>query len=140
MKLWKWIFMPRPTSLEDAVSAALIRIFGAIPDTEGRAGLAQLNNKVDQLNRKVDELMATAAESAAELAEIKAGLVSVSDQLQKAFAEITAKIQALVDAANNAGNTDPAVQAAIDDLKSVDLKSVSQALDDIVPDQPPPNP
>ena len=124
--------MPKPqTSLEDAVTAALIRIFGDRPDTGGQAALAQINEKLDAI-------MATAQESAAELAEIKANLDNVNTQLQKAFAEITAKIQALVDAANNAGNTPPEVQAAIDDLKSVDLKSVSQAFDDIVPDQPSP--
>jgi len=98
----------------------------------------QNNDTLKQILKGIKELMATAAESAAELAEIKTGLTDVKTQLQKAFDEITAKIQALVDAANNAGNTPPEVQAAIDDLKSVDLKSVSQALDDIVPDQPTP--
>jgi len=123
--------MPKPqTDLEDAITTALIRIFGNHPDSGGQAALVQINTKLDKL-------MATADETKQEVAEIKQGLLDVAAQLQKAFTEITTKIQALVDAAANAGNTDPTVQAAIDDLKSVDLKTVSQALDDIVPDQPP---
>lgn len=111
--------MARPTELEDAVTKALIRIFGQPPESDRQAALANIN-------RKLDKLMATADESTKELGEIK-------DQLVKANTEIQAKIQALVDAANNAGNTDPAVQAAIDALKPA-----AQALDDVVPDAPAP--
>jgi uncharacterized coiled-coil DUF342 family protein len=71
------------------------------------------------------KIMATQAEAIAELQALK-------DQLVKANTEIQNKIQTLVDAANNAGNVSPELQAAIDDLKPA-----AQALDDIVPDAPP---
>lgn len=68
--------------------------------------------------------MATAEESAKQLSDLRA-------QLTKANDEIQTRIQALVDASNTAGNTDPRVQAEIDALVPV-----GQKLDDIVPDAP----
>lgn len=67
----------------------------------------------------------TQAEDAQVLRDLKT-------QLAKANDEIQAKIQALIDAAGNAGNVSDELQAAIDDLKPA-----AQALDDIVPDAPP---
>lgn len=56
-------------------------------------------------------------------------LIDLKAQLLKAKGEITAKIQTLIDAAANAGQLDPALAAAVEDLKPV-----AQQLDDIVPD------
>lgn len=111
--------MARPTDLEDALAKAIIRIFGQPPESDRQAALAQIN-------KKLDKLMATAEESAKQLSDIKDELIKANDEIQK-------KIQALVDAANNAGNTDPAVQAGIDALVPA-----AKALDDIVPDEPAP--
>ena len=69
--------------------------------------------------------MATQAEAAAQLTALK-------DQLVKANGEIQAKIQALIDAANNAADVGPELAEAIEALKPA-----AQALDDIVPDAPP---
>ena len=74
------------------------------------------------LNLNIRILMANQKEDAQVLRDIKT-------QLLKAKDEITAKIQALVDAAENAAAVDPELQSAIDDLKGV-----GQQLDDIVPD------
>lgn len=63
--------------------------------------------------------------------EAAQALAAVSAQLTKAKGEIVAKIQTLIDAAANAANVDPTLQAAIDDLAPI-----AQALDDIVPDPP----
>lgn len=73
---------------------------------------------------KIKKIMASQAEDAQVLRDLLA-------QLQKANAEIQAKIQALVDAAANAP-VSTELQSAIDDLKPA-----AQALDDIVPDAPP---
>ena len=73
---------------------------------------------------KVNAIMATQAELAATLATVKT-------QLTKASGEITARIQALVDALAAAGGTTPEVDAAV-----ADLQAVAQALDDINPDTP----
>lgn len=109
----------RPPNLEDAVCAALIRVFGQPSDTERQAVF------LAKLNTKLDTIMSTAEESEKQLGEIK-------DQLVKANTEIQAKIQALVDAAAASGNNTPAgVQAAIEALKPA-----AQSLDDVVPDQP----
>lgn len=72
--------------------------------------------------QKLNEIMSTQEEAAAALRALK-------DQLVKANTEIQAKIQALIDAAGNADQVNPELQAAIDDLKPA-----AQALDDIVPD------
>lgn len=73
-------------------------------------------------NLKLDKIMATQQEAAAQLGGVLA-------ELQKANTEIQAKIQALVDAANNASNVTPELQAAVDALVPA-----AQSLDDIVPD------
>jgi phage shock protein A len=75
------------------------------------------------LNLNIKQVMGNQKDDAAKLATILA-------QLQKATAEIQAKIQALIDAASNADVT-PELQTAIDDLTPA-----AQALDDIVPDGP----
>lgn len=60
-------------------------------------------------------------------------LKGLKTQLTKVSEELTAKIQALTDAANNnSGSIDPALQTAIDDLQPI-----VDALDAIVPDAPP---
>lgn len=69
-------------------------------------------------------IMATQAQHAAELRAIKA-------QNEKARAEVLAKIAALEEAINNAGNTTTEVDEAL-----ADLKASVQVDDDIVPDQP----
>ena len=70
--------------------------------------------------------MATQAEHAAELRALK-------EQNDKARAEVLAKIAALEEAINNAGNTTPEVDQAL-----ADLKASVQTDDDIVPDEQPP--
>lgn len=55
----------------------------------------------------------------------------LTDQVNKAKAEITGKIQQLEDTINNGGD-DAAVQAAL-----ADLKGAVQGVDDIVPDVAP---
>lgn len=69
-------------------------------------------------------IMATQAEHAQQLKDLKI-------QNDKARAEVLAKIAALEDAVNNAGNTTPEVDAAF-----ADLKASVQTDDDIVADQP----
>jgi ABC-type transporter Mla subunit MlaD len=87
----------------------------------------QILQQLSKLQEGVTKIMSEQDDAAAELAGFK-------DQLIKANAEIQAKIQALIDAANQApaGTLQPNLKAAIEDLKPV-----AQALDDIVPDQPP---
>lgn len=64
-------------------------------------------------------------------AELEALLTGVATQLSKASGEIVAKIGDLEVAIANAGNTTPEVDAAV-----ANLKTIAQALDDIVPDTP----
>lgn len=76
-------------------------------------------------NHNLETIMTTQSEHAAQLRAISA-------QLGKAKDEINAKIQALVDAASQAGNTTDEVNSAAEEARSA-----AQALDDIVPDTTP---
>ncbi len=84
--------------------------------------------------------MASQSEEAAMITELKQGVSDVGAQLSKALAEIQAKIQQLTDAVAAAGATSPEVDAATADAKAAveALKPISQALDDLNPDQPTP--
>jgi ABC-type transporter Mla subunit MlaD len=64
-------------------------------------------------------------------AELAEHLQGKDAQLNKALAEINQRIQDLITAVENAGNTTPEVDKAIENLDVV-----TQALDDIVPDTP----
>ena len=61
-------------------------------------------------------------------AELAEHLRGRDEQLNRALAEINSRIQELILAVQNAGNTTPEVDEAI-----ANLDTVSQALDDIVP-------
>lgn len=63
--------------------------------------------------------------------ELAQALNDVSTQLDKVFGEITAEIQKLEDAINNAGGTTPEVDAAL-----TSLKAKVQTLDDLNQDIP----
>ncbi len=65
--------------------------------------------------------------------ELAQALNDVSTQLDKVFAEITAEIQKLEDAINNAGSTSPEVDTAL-----TSLKAKVQTLDDLNQDIPTP--
>lgn len=65
-------------------------------------------------------------------AELAQSLADVSTQVDKAKAEIVAKIGDLETALANAGNTSPEVDAAL-----AALKASVQGVDDIVPDPVP---
>lgn len=87
-----------------------------------------INKTLATLLRKVDEIMATQAEHLQ-------GLKDITAQLNKISAESTAnleKLAALEQAIQDAGNTSPEIDAAMDDLRSG-----MQALDDKTPDLPP---
>jgi len=59
-------------------------------------------------------------------------LVDLKAKFEKAYAEVTSKIQALTDAVNtNEDKLSPESQAALEDLQSL-----GQRFDDIVPDAP----
>lgn len=74
----------------------------------------------------LEKIMATQAELAQQLTDIR-------NQLQKASGEIQARVAALEAAIAAAGNTSPAVDAAL-----ADVKAIAQALDDLNPDAPTP--
>lgn len=84
-----------------------------------------------EIIRLLKVLIQQGEKNVATQAELAATLATVKAQLTKAAAEISAKIQALVDAAANAANVDPALQLAVDDMVPI-----GQQLDDIVPDAP----
>ena len=69
------------------------------------------------------------------LEELSATLLTLSNQLSKAKDEILGKIAALEAAVGNATDLPPDVVAAVEGVLSA-----AQALDDIVPDAPPPAP
>jgi hypothetical protein len=64
-------------------------------------------------------------------AEIAQGLKAVTAQLNKAKAEIVAKVAALEQAIGDAGSSTPEVDQAL-----ADLKGAAQSLDDLNPDAP----
>lgn len=78
---------------------------------------------LNALTGKLEKVMSTQAELLQALQDTKA-------QLDKAAAEIVAKIAALEAAVAAGGNTTPAVDAAL-----ADLKTAAQVLDDIDPTQ-----
>jgi len=80
-----------------------------------------LFNPFRSINQKLDTIMATQDELAAQIRESNA-------QIRKAIDEVLAKIAALEEAVRN----NPPSQAIIDAV--ADLKTASQAADDIVPD------
>ena len=80
------------------------------------------------INQRLDQIMATQG-------EIAQTLRTVSEQLNKAFNEITTQIQTLEDAIANAGGSTPEVDDAV-----AALKLTAQKLDDIVADLPAPAP
>jgi hypothetical protein len=74
------------------------------------------------LNNKIDHFMSNTSQA----------LTDLGAKFQKAYAEVTAKIQALTDAVNNnQDNLSPESQAAL-----ADLQALGQKFDDIVPDAP----
>ena len=85
----------------------------------------QLEHLLTVLTTKMETIMATQEELAASLGAVK-------DQLTKASAEITTRIGALSDALTAAGNTTPAVDAAL-----ASVQAIAQILDDINPDAAP---
>jgi hypothetical protein len=62
-------------------------------------------------------------------AELATALNNASDQLEKVKTEILQKLQELTDAVNNAGQTTPEVDQALERLRAS-----TQGLDDVVPD------
>lgn len=84
--------------------------------------------------------MATQKELAEQLASVTTDLAGISSQLTKGLGEITQKISDLEAALANAGNTTAEVDAAMDALKTsvIAMKPLSQQIDDVVPDVPPP--
>jgi len=62
-------------------------------------------------------------------AQLAALLATISDQLEKASAELVAEIQTLSDAVANAGGTTPEVDASV-----ARLQAIAQKLDDMNPD------
>lgn len=98
-----------------------------------RKHIDELETILLRILRGLKKVMSTQTEAAAELAEVKSNLGDLKSQLEKATQEITTKIDALTNASNNATNTDPALQTAIDDVRSIgeSLKPVVQALDNI---------
>ena len=85
--------------------------------------LYDLHFRLDTINTKLNTIMATQTELATELAAKTA-------QIRKAIDEVTAKLDALMNAVNNAPVT-PELRAAADALGTA-----VQAADDIVPDAP----
>lgn len=92
---------------------------------------AEVVRLLKQINRKADKIMGSQAEDAQVLRDLATGLTDVSTQLDKATAEIIAALQ-------NQGNVTPELQAAVDALTPIkdSLKTKSQTLDDLNPDQP----
>jgi TolA-binding protein len=76
--------------------------------------------QLDRIEQSLTNIMAT-------VAELSGILTQVGEQLSKAQAEILKKLDEL-----SAGNLPPEAEAAV-----ADLRAKVQALDDIVPDQPP---
>jgi hypothetical protein len=132
-----------PSTLDD-----LERRFGRLAQTFATAwrqagggtgqALDDIKQQLQAIEGNIDKIMATQAEDAQELRNLKQTLIDVSTQLTKASDEILAKIAALIAAAQNA-DVSTELQAAIDDLKPAGdaLKPIAQAMDDIVPDNPP---
>ena len=89
-----------------------------------REELDPISSQLLIIKTKLNTIMATQAELATELAARTA-------QIRKAFDEVTAKLDALMNAVNNAPVT-PELRAAADALGAA-----VQAVDDIVPDAPP---
>jgi uncharacterized hydantoinase/oxoprolinase family protein len=91
------------------------------------------------IHRKVVKVLMTQAELAQALADFQASQsqaqTDLSDQLNKALAEIIAAVQ-------NAGNVTPELQTAVDNMRSAiaagdaAAKAVAQQLDDLNPDTP----
>jgi seryl-tRNA synthetase len=83
---------------------------------------------LERANRKLRKIMATQKEAAAQLEVVSAALVKIGGETQKLLTEV----QALKDAAANASNVEPELQAAIDKVASQ-----AQVVDDQVPDDVP---
>lgn len=81
-------------------------------------GKQQTNKILERINTMADDLATQ--------------LSNIEDQLSKASTEIVNKINELQ---NLIGTIPPEAQAKLDEIKAT-----AQALDDIVPDQPPPGP
>lgn len=81
--------------------------------------------ELKQINRKLDNIMATQAEAAAQLKTISTELVKVGTETQTLLDKVTA----LQDAAANADNVSPELQAAIEAVATQATK-----VDDLVPD------
>lgn len=68
-------------------------------------------------------------------AELETALANVGTRLTEASTEIVARLQDLQDAITEAGNTTPAVDAAL-----ANVQTLAAALADIVPNDPPADP
>lgn len=87
-------------------------------------GNALLLAQLTIIQQELKTIMTTQVQTAADLLAVKA-------QLSKAAGEIVGKISSLEAALAAAGATTPEVDAAV-----ADLKTLAQALDDVVPDAP----
>lgn len=90
------------------------------------------------INWRLSKIMGSQSEAAASLNALRDDLASTNAELGKAKDELLAKIKALEDAASNAGNVGPELQAAIDGVvgAGAGVKDAAKAVDDIVPDAP----
>ena len=84
--------------------------------------LADVMAKLNQLQEQI----------AMNQAELETALANVGTRLTEASTEIVARLQDLQDAITEAGNTTPAVDAAL-----ANVQTLAAALADIVPNDPP---
>lgn len=101
----------------------------------------QINAKLDQLLQQGNQIMATQAEAAQVLADVQAELTATKALVEKIGTEtdgLQAAIAALEEALANAGNVDPALEAAIADVvaASAAVKAAAVVVDEDVPDAP----
>lgn len=93
--------------------------FHHVPDPGQLAALNQIGQALNHILQGVNKIMATQAEAAAQLAQVKQQLADTKAIVEKVGNEtdgLLDKIQVLTDAAANAGNVSPELQAAIDDV------------------------
>ena len=87
------------------------------------------------IGAQLQEILMNQAQLAAALGTVASSLTAVGQQLDKATQEIVTAVQ-------NAGNTSPEVDAALEQLTAVStaLSAAAQGLDDLNPDAPAPAP
>lgn len=121
--------MSKPTSDKLAIAVLLRQLIFQLRD---------IDSKLVTIEGNQTKIMASQDEEAAAINALKDGLSAVAAQLNKALAEIQARIQALVDAVAAAGATSPAVDQATADAQAAAaaLKPIAQSLDDLNPDTP----